>query len=227
MGARRGVIGMEFVRDTKAWRRVVLDFERGARASRNGLVLAARATGRHLNRKVRQGLRTSAPGGRPLMRNTPATLRKKSGSRPLIDTGTLSRSIVTRVVRRAFFVDARVGPAKNKAHPGRRGFSGVPPRRRPRGEVAFRLASLGTTAAVQTGATRRRTVGRIAAFHEFGFRHVNAGRFLRRRFLLPVLLRERPFIVDLARKTLGDEIARNMIFFNRRALKTRRGIFRF
>lgn len=57
---------------------------------------------------------------------------------------------------------------------------------------------------------RGRTVARIAMFHEFGFSHVTAGRFIRRRFLLPVLVRESGEIQKLFARFFSAGAARRL-----------------
>jgi hypothetical protein len=70
-------------------------------------------------------------------------------------------------------------------------------------------------AAHRTHSDTRRTVARVGAFHEFGFRSAPSGEgpFLRRRFLLPVLIRERPFIIRLFAKEFSAGMARKLDFF--------------
>lgn len=151
--------------------------------------MAMGSVARYVNRQVREGIRSGAPGGYPLQANAPATIEKKQGRRPLFDTGTLARNIVHSVTRRGNVVTAAIGPAKFTRH-----------------------------------ADSRRTVGRIGAFHEFGFVHAGrlaSGRmpqFLRRRFLLPVLLTERRNITKLFAREFSAGVARKLRFFQAEAV---------
>lgn len=73
---------------------------------------------------------------------------------------------------------------------------------------------------------RGRTVARIATFQEFGFQHVTAGRFIRRRFLLPVLIREAPEIQKLFGRVWSAGAARRMRIRGPVRPKIGRGIVR-
>lgn len=57
---------------------------------------------------------------------------------------------------------------------------------------------------------RGRTVARVAMFAEFGFNHVTAGRFIRRRFLMPVLVREAGEIQRLFARAFSAGAARRL-----------------
>lgn len=159
------------------WREFIRTLLR-IRGMRRELFLAMAAVGRLLLKQTQLGILRGAPGGVPLRANAPATIAKKGSSRPLIDTGTLLRTITTITYRRGAFVVTEVGVPRNVRH-----------------------------------ADPRRTVARVGAFHEFGFWHANAGRFLQRPFLRPVLVREAPRIISTFSAVFGRALARRLRFF--------------
>lgn len=199
-GTKRHPIHIEIRRDVRSWVRLIAELRKArTKTFKPEMMKAMRKVGIFLKSRVLKGVRRGAPGGRILQRNAPATIDRKRSSKPLIDTGQMLGSIVTRTNRRGTIrIRTTVGPQK---------FSRRKTKRR-----------------------SPRTNARVAAFHEFGFRHrggiLTGARKIRRRFLRPVLTAERPHIIRIFRKEFGRAVSQRLFFFGPNAPRPRGGIFR-
>jgi len=218
-GRIREGLGFHLRRDRGQWQRLELELEKAvAKGFGKEMLPAMRAIGKFVRKRVQSGIRRGAPGGRPLRPNAPATVQRKKSARPLIDTGFLVNSIIqrTRRIGRAR-IRTTIGPPRGVAHPGRSGTS-----------VRITGGAIAGRGVLAASGSRRRTVARIGAFHEFGFKHRGAlmSQNLRRPFLRPVLRRLRPEIVLMFRRIFGREIAARLFFFGPGRLPITRGTFR-
>lgn len=186
-GTKRSPVHIEIRRDVKAWVKLVNELKKArTKTFKPDMMKAMRRVGVFVKNRVVKGVKRGAPGGRVLSKNAESTIDRKQSSKPLIDTGQMLKSIVTRTRRlgRAR-IRTTIGPVKFKLRQG----------------------------------TRRtpRTNARVGAFHEFGFTHQGgllAGRRkIRRRFLRPVLVAERPEIIKLFRKEFGKSVSSRLFFF--------------
>ncbi len=144
----------------------------------------AEGIARFLVARTREGILRGAPGGKQFNRLAAFTIARKGHDRPLIDTRQLLEALRAE----------RMGQGRNWSQ----WYAGIPadlPHREPRRIAGFtpeRLIAI------------RRTIARIGAFHEFGFRPSKIQ--TTRPFLGPTLESERQTIEQLAEARLAQWI---------------------
>ncbi len=100
------------------WAKTETVLHRMATEMERSIGTATRKNALMLERALKKGIQSSAPGGKKFKKLHPFTIAEKGSSKPLVDSGELMNAITHRMISK---FDAMVGLLRNAPHAGARG----------------------------------------------------------------------------------------------------------